>query len=121
MDCAPSDFIELNRRFRRHDEARPSDQAAGDSYLMRWGPSGDSWQELLGKPGVHVILGEAGSGRTYEFGARADLLRSKGQDAFFVSLHRLTNEPFANLLGDKRSAFLAWRKDKGDAWFFLDA
>ena len=80
------------------------------------------WPELLTSEGVQVILGEAGSGRTYEFQARADALQTKGNKAFFVSLHRLTTEPLEDQLSAaEQDAFSVWRGAKDEGWFFLDA
>jgi hypothetical protein len=121
MGGAPSDYIELNRRFRRHDESQSVEAAGAMSFLSDEEP-GTGWEELLTSQGVHVILGEAGSGRTYEFQARADALQAKGNKAFFVSLHRLTTEPLEDQLSAaEQASFRVWRDTKGEGWFFLDA
>jgi hypothetical protein len=123
MVCIPSDYIDLGRRFLSHDENAVPNEAANASYLFQWGQDNTfGWDELLKTRGVHVVLGEAGSGRTYEFKAKARALRSEGKTAFFLSLHRLVSETLEQQMdAAEHRAFSIWLKGSGAAYFFLDA
>lgn len=123
MDQPLSDYIALNRRFRPHDETCRADDAAAESYLSFWGRSElKGWPQLLAMPGVHVVLGEAGSGRTYEFRARVQSLRSEGQEAYFLSLHKLASMELSQIMdADERQRLSSCLEKNHDAWFFLDA
>lgn len=123
MDKTPSDFIDIGRRFRPHDESKAAETAAAESYLDTWGTIATvGWEKLIEKEGVHIVLGEAGSGRTYEFKAKANALRASGETAFFISLHRLSQTPLSRLLDISEVEQLeAWLKGGHRAFFFLDA
>jgi hypothetical protein len=60
-------FVELNRRFRKLGEDTKSEDAALASYTANiWGKNADyGWDDLLKETRV-VILGEPGSGKTWE-------------------------------------------------------
>lgn len=122
MDKTPSDYIALDRWFRPHSETTAPDEEAAKSYLS-WGRShACGWPDVIGKGRVHVVLGEAGSGRTYEFKAKANSLRSEGKIALYLSLHKLATEPFEEQLdAQERSVLAAWKSGEGDAYLFLDA
>ncbi|WP_395753902.1 hypothetical protein [Prosthecobacter sp.] len=121
----PSDYCELNRRFVQFKHEASTDDFALQSYdshsaYFEWGSLG--WGELMGKPGVIVILGEPGSGRSYEFKARCQVLCDQGAAAFYLELHRLVDASPAEVLGDQDSPRLeGWQQSSDTAVFFLDA
>jgi hypothetical protein len=123
MEKTPSDFIELGRLFRPHDPNRNPEESAAESYLS-WSDYqyGSQWPALIQTPGIHVILGEAGSGRTYEFKGKANALRSEAKKAFYLSLHKLVSESLADQMSDDdKRALSGWQQGEGEAFFFLDA
>ncbi|HRH95485.1 MAG TPA: hypothetical protein PLB55_06095 [Prosthecobacter sp.] len=123
MEKTPSDYIDLGRLFRAHDEKAAADDAAAESYLSHWSRSGlTAWPELLEMPGVQIVLGEAGSGRTYEFRAKANKLRTEGKEAFFLSLHKLATMEARQAMDTEDLQRLSSCLGAGrDVWFFLDA
>lgn len=123
MEKTPSDYIDLGRLFRAHDEKAAADDAAAESYLSHWSRSGlTAWPELLEMPGVQIVLGEAGSGRTYEFRAKANKLRTEGKEAFFLSLHKLATMEARQAMDAEDLQRLSSCLEAGrDVWFFLDA
>ena len=71
-----TDFIELDRRFRKLEKESKREDTALASYTdevfeFGFSRSGLSWTELL-EERLTVILGEAGSGKTWELRHRAD-------------------------------------------------
>jgi len=119
----PMGYIELDRRFSRlHGSDRPEELAAA-SYLG--GSLADSltlgWSELL-KERLVVVLGEPGSGKSWEFRARCALLQEKGENAFLIELERLVAGAFEALLAPAdRKRFQKWQRGGQTAWFFLDS
>lgn len=79
------------------------------------------WADLLSQR-VVVVLGEAGSGKTWEFQDQAKRLRHAGQTAFFLPLNKVTSsETFKQALGDDASSFRRWGRSDDHAYLFLDA
>jgi hypothetical protein len=120
------DFIELDRRFRTLDKESRREDTALASYtdevfelaLLR---SGLGWTELLDER-LTVILGEPGSGKTWELRHRADLLSSQGKHAFFITLEGLVTRPISDVLDQNRYyEFLNWKKAGHEGFFFLDS
>jgi len=117
------DYVDLDRRFTPYRDDADAEQAAQASYLASFrGRSGSAtWDELLDRPRV-VILGEAGSGKTYELKARCHALEQDGRHSFFLDLRRLVSESaFTILGGDDYRRFLAWKRGRDTGYFFLDA
>ncbi len=121
----PSDYCELNRRFVQYKHDRNSDDFAlasydSDSRFFRWGSEG--WDDLLKSRGAAVILGEPGSGRSYEFKARCQALHAEGSYAFYLELHRLVTESPSQILDEAAAlALQKWRQSTDHGIFFLDA
>ncbi len=119
----PTGYIEIDRRFSRlHGSDRPEELAAA-SYLD--GSLADSlalgWTELL-KERLVVVLGEPGSGKSWEFRARCASLQEKGEYAFLIELERLAAGTFEALLAPAdRERFEKWQRGGQTAWFFLDS
>ena len=119
----PTGYIEISRRFSRlHGSEQPEDLASA-SYLG--GSLADSltleWDELLNEPLV-VILGEPGSGKSWEFRWRCATLQQNGGFAFLIELEQLVAGAFDTLLapGD-RERFQKWQRGSQAAWLFLDS
>jgi hypothetical protein len=68
---AQQPFIELNRRFRKLDQTAKAEETALDSYTvgLLWPDKNLSWDDLLKESRV-VVLGEPGSGKTWELRER---------------------------------------------------
>lgn len=120
-----ADYIDLNRRFVARDPKVAAEDLAQQSYdLDRWLTRGSSltWPELLQKKGITVVLGEPGSGRTWEFQAQQSRLQASGKTAFYVQLQHLVEHSVEDWLdSDHERSFAKWREGTGEAIFFLDA
>ena len=80
-----------------------------------------SWSDLL-KKRVVVILGEAGTGKTFEFERQAARLQQDNKAAFFLALNELTSREAVDLaLTEHRSRFTEWLGSDSPGYFFLDA
>ena len=119
----PIKYVDLDRRFNKLNPLESPEEAALESYSrLLWGlESGLSWKELLDRPLV-VVLGEPGSGKSWEFRERARILRDRGESAFLVPLDRLISEPLAEILSpEENSLFRTWLRNGRNAIFFLDS
>ena len=116
-------FIELNRRFRKLDLKEKTEETAFESYtaILSGIKSGFSWDDLL-KEGRVVILGEAGSGKSWELRERVKLLSNRGAFAFFIRLDQLVDQELRTLWdADEQNRFKRWKQSNDFAYFFLDS
>ncbi|MCY0989516.1 hypothetical protein OV203_20415 [Nannocystis sp. ILAH1] len=80
-----------------------------------------SWAQLLQHAYV-VVLGEAGTGKSTEFGRQANELSKAGHWTFFLEINILASEGVSNSIDPEDEARLdAWRKTDEPAIFFLDS
>ena len=116
-------FVELYRRFRKLNQLENPEETALESYTasLLGIESGLGWGELLKRPLV-VVLGEPGSGKTWEFRERARMLRARGENTFLIPLDRLISEPLTGILSpEENKMFRVWLRNGEDAIFFLDS
>lgn len=79
------------------------------------------WARLLENRRV-VLLAEASSGKTEEFGHQQRVLSSQGKPAFFIRIEELADQGFeAALEPSSARAFEEWRGGTGEGFFFLDS
>src|SRR6266478_6204928 len=116
----PDRFIDLDRRFRETKPAKNLEDAATESYTFHLFDEGMSWDEILTRSRV-VVLGEPGSGKTWEFRNRAKILRDKGQFAFFVRLDELAIQGLETLLAEHSKNLKRWKRSRDEGFFFLDS
>ena len=114
-----SDPVPLDRNF----SAIPRTAQASDEQdlLAAWGyPPFKQWTEI--EEGYRtVILGEAGTGKTFEMLARAQYLSKQERLAFFIRIEDIdTDFEHAFEIGCAKS-FKQWLGSKEEAWFFLDS
>src|ERR1700693_545538 len=125
VNTFPDGFIELDRRFEELSTDQSAESNALQSYtrvsaLLGLRP-GMSWQELLEKR-LAVVLGEPGSGKTWEFRERALALNSSKKIAFYIELEQLVANALPQTLDEQsRKRFQYWQKGSEDAFFFLDS
>ena len=121
---SPPNYIDLSRMFSPvppeavAEESAMKSYAAGSNWLRR--RNALSWDELLKHPLV-VLLGEPGSGKTYELRHQATL-SSAGCLRFYFRLDELaaSGEQF-RLLDDDALRLAKWRATSDKAVFFLDS
>jgi len=119
----PTDYIELDRRFKELGENTIPEQTALDSYTraLLGNNHSLSWGDVLKKRLV-VILGEPGSGKTYEFRQKCEEIKENGKYAFFVRLDALVDSGLRDVLAPPvYIEFEKWQKDSVHATFFLDS
>ena len=115
-------FIDLDRRFFDITELKDSEEAALHSYtaMLLGKEPGIGWKDVLASR-IVVILGEPGSGKTWELRNQAKLLRKQGF-SFFIHLDRLVESPIEEALNSAdQEQFIKWRKRGGEVTFFLDS
>ena len=116
-------FVELNRRFRKLEEDAKSEDAALASYTAGFfgRDSSYNWDDLLKEFRV-VILGEPGSGKTWELRERVKILVARGEFAFFIRLDQLVRRDLFALFSDEEQRrFTKWEQSGAPAYFFLDS
>lgn len=120
----PPNYIDLSRTF----ASVPQEAAAEESALQSYAFGSDglvrrnrlTWDDLL-KHSLVVLLGEPGSGKTYELQYQATR-SSPGCTRFYLRLDELaaSGEQF-RLLEDDARRFAEWRASGDRAAFFLDS
>lgn len=115
----------LNRQFRKLRSDAKADYDPWESYMAdisgAWWATHD-WTKLLEHDGIVVVLGEPGSGKTWEFRQIVAEYRQKQRPAYFLPLERLSREPIDAILGPEQSVgFHAWKGSGETAWFLLDS
>ena len=117
-----SDYINLDRILIRWDDNYDPEQAAMLSYYAKH-YGGSTWDQVLIKYDRIVILGEQGSGKTWELQARAEILNGQNKQAFFVRVEQISTNGLQQALDlPDHQRFQNWlnSSDKG-GYFFLDA
>lgn len=118
-----TDFIELDRHFRDVHETEDPEESAFDSYASFLFDSGRflNWDVLL-KTRVVIVLGEAGSGKTWEMRHRADILKQEQQYSFYTPLDLLVENTIDRaLIPEDEQRFNLWKASNEQAVFFLDS
>lgn len=114
------EYIDLNRTFLDFDENSDVEGAAFKSYIA--GLTGETtWKKLLQSRYV-VVLGEPGSGKTWELEAQPEKLRKDGFYAFFMRIDVLSAGTFeAAIDAHDTEFFRKWQTSLQEATFFLDS
>lgn len=114
------DYVELDRTFLDYSDELDIEGSAWKSYFA--GLSGNlNWEKLLQSRYV-VILGEAGSGKTWELEAQTEKIKKIGQIAFFIRIEALANQILSAALDASDLApFSKWQNGIDSATFFLDS
>lgn len=115
-------FIDLNRSFSDVTEGEDQEERAYHSYIRLLGDEpAIGWDTLLTSH-VAVILGEPGSGKTWELQYRASILTKKGTPAFFVRLDDLVETPLDSVIPvEDLPSFHKWKRGNQRSVFFLDS
>ncbi len=119
------EYVELTRRFLSFGETADSDEAAWLSYFRSeyTDRRSNDWETLLAPDSrCVVVLGEAGSGKSWEFTARAEILNRRDATAFFLTIDDLVDREIENCLNSNDGTrFKDWLSRSDRAVFFLDA
>jgi hypothetical protein len=111
----PPSYIDLNRTFSPLPLEAATEESALQSYASRTGWLGRrnelSWNDVLKYPLV-VLLGEPGSGKTYELQNQATL-SSPGFSRFYLRLDEMAAwGKQLGLHGDDAERFEKWRESR---------
>jgi hypothetical protein len=120
---APRNYIELERRFRRLDNRIDNEHSALNSYIAGLRDTQESlgWSDLATESLV-VILGEPGSGKSWELRHQCIKSLAEGQYAFFIELERVVAGTVRGALSiADYDRFLRWKASGDFARFFLDS
>jgi hypothetical protein len=116
-------FIQLDRRFRQVSAHGNAEDAAWESYAasVEGKDAGLGWNDVLTHRLV-VLLGEPGSGKTWELEAKVEQLNRQGQTAFYLRLEDLVNNPLEQVISaDQLERLSQWKEGQSKAVFFLDS
>lgn len=114
-------YVPLNRTFLDFVEGADVEDAAALSYRWFRGGTELTWDGLLNERLV-VVLGEAGSGKTWEFVERERELIRDGKQAFFVRIEDLAEDGLeAAILPEACARLRTWMVGTEDAVFLLDS
>lgn len=119
---APAGYLEINRRFGPlHSSGRP-EELASSSYLRSLGADFRTlgWDDLL-KQTLVVVLGEPGSGKSWELRWQCASIQRGGGRAFLIELERLVSADVVSVLAADHERFQQWRRGTDVAHFFLDS
>lgn len=117
----PPNYIDLGRTFAPVPQEAGAEQSALQSYAFGsnwlWRRNTLTWDELL-KHTLVVVLGEPGSGKTYEMQYQATL-SPPGCSRFYFRLDELaaSGEQF-HLIDDDARRLAEWRESDAKAVFF---
>ncbi len=117
-----TEYIDLDRRFSRINGSEITDEDVSNSYLF-FDTHYDrdySWDKLLELDELIVILGEAGSGKTFELKQQSEIQRSKNEFSFFIRLESFKNSPHS-LEPEDNELFQSWLESQQIGIFFLDS
>ncbi|CAN7337962.1 hypothetical protein [Polaromonas sp. LjRoot131] len=115
--------LHLHRTFLKSKAESTSDniEEFGEDFSSYFSREVTNWNDLMAKPLV-VVLGEAGSGKTWEFEDQAKRLALEGKHAFFIPLTKVTSvASFLKALSSRQRAYREWVHSNETAHFFLDA
>lgn len=118
-----SSFVKLDRRFRQVNLAGDQENTALSSYtsFSENDDNTQTWDDLLSYELV-VILGEPGSGKTWELEEQARLLDQSGKFAFFVRLDTVLSQGVRKTFSpEELKKFDRWLKSRDVAIFLLDS
>lgn len=114
-------YIDLDRRFSRINDSEITDEDISNSYLFDTFYDRDyTWDKLLELDELIVILGEAGSGKTFELKHQSKIQRSKVEYSFFIRLESFKNSP-QSLEPEDIELFQSWSNSQKVGIFFLDS
>jgi len=112
-------FVQLDRQFITWNDKEPAEAEA--RFSMGRLNGGLDWPKLLEHYRV-VVLAEAGSGKSDELTAQADIQRAAGRHAFVTTVQEVARDGLPGCLGvEARRQFEAWKASQAQAWFFIDS
>jgi hypothetical protein len=119
---APSDFVDLDRRFVPFDRLGGADTDDLWTEILASREERRDWDWLLSHR-VVALLAEAGSGKSYEFRAQVDHLARMGRTAFYLRVERLCDGSLDKAFetAAQEAEFWKWKAGSDEAVFFLDS
>jgi len=115
-----SDFIQLNRTFRKLDTGKDQTDEAYKISLAFGHKKAKLWADIVENPRV-VILAEAGAGKTEEFEHATQSLLNDGKMAFFLRLEHLSSDLKTAFEIGTFTDYESWKAGNEIGYFFLDS
>jgi len=118
-----NNFLNLNRHFIDYQDGMNPEELAKNSYLMQFlGKDTNTYWDELTKSKVVIILGEAGSGKTWEFKEQVKKQKENQKFCFFIRLDQLVNNKLTNAINSKdETLFSDWLNSEEEGYFYLDS
>lgn len=115
--CGVDEYLDLNRRFGPLTKYTGAELFSSDVLGKHL-----AWDKVL-EGRFSVIVGRANFGKTMELKAKSKALRTKGQPAVYVALHKVLGEDsFEDALEtEDRDALSAWKRSGGELTAFVDS
>lgn len=116
-------YIDLKRCFIDYGSSSDPEAAAQQSYIdLAIGHDSNLYWEKLLESKYIVVLGEAGSGKSWEFNAQEKLLKSNNEHAFSLRLENLVDGDLPHALdASDEASYQEWHQSEKPATFFLDS
>ncbi|PHS24978.1 MAG: hypothetical protein COA83_06865 [Methylophaga sp.] len=116
-------YIDLKRCFIDYGSSSDPEAAAQQSYIdLAFGHDTNLYWDKLLESRYIVVLGEAGSGKSWEFNAQAELLKSNGEFAFSLRLENLVDGDLSHALDAcDEDSYQKWHQSEKPVTFFLDS
>ncbi|MDP8222948.1 MAG: hypothetical protein P9L99_06275 [Candidatus Lernaella stagnicola] len=114
--------VELNRSFIDITDSHQEPDVRMMASILQQLDRALNWTGVL-QHKYAVILGEALSGKTWEFRRQTERINSNGGDAFFFLLRSLANGDYEVALSgpEEGEKLEKWKSSNGEAYFFLDS
>ncbi|NOQ93366.1 MAG: hypothetical protein GQ547_01885 [Methylophaga sp.] len=118
-----NEYIDLKRSFIDYSHSSDPEAVAQQSYVnLTFGTDTNLYWDKLLESKYIIVLGEAGSGKSWEFNAQCERLKSSGKFAFSLRLEDLVEGQLSNVIdASDEPKFHNWLNSEESATFFLDS
>lgn len=118
-----SSFVDLNRHFLDYKDDKDPEEIAQETYVSYlFGKDTNTYWNDLFKSKITILLGEAGSGKTWELKEQANKQKHIEKYSFFIRLDKLVNNRLDDAIeATDEELFEQWKASNHKGYFFLDS